>query len=75
MIFDGARQPFRQVNAVQFSLPCETIVLTDKDFTPSGQPQAAKVSFVPDMLRMNCPGMAFSMYIIALRPVQCVGMI
>ena len=75
MIFDRARQPSRPVNAVQFSLPREIIMLTDKDFTPSGQPQAAKVSFVPDMLRMNCPGMAFSIYMIAFRPVQCVGMI
>jgi len=75
MIFDGAWQPSRPVNAVQYSLFCETIGLTDKDFTPSGQPQAAKVSFVPDMLRMNCPGMAFSMCMIAFRPVQCVGMI
>ncbi len=34
---------------------------------------AAKVSLVPDMFRMNCPGISFSMCRMALRPVQCVG--
>jgi hypothetical protein len=34
---------------------------------------AVNVSFVPDMFRMNCPGISFSMCMMAFLPVQCVG--
>lgn len=34
---------------------------------------ALKVSLVPDMFRMNCPGISRSMCRMALRPVQWVG--
>ena len=35
--------------------------------------QARKVSVVPDMFRMNCPGMVCSICMIAFRPVQWQG--
>jgi len=36
--------------------------------------QAAKLSFVPAILRIKLFPISFSMWDIAFRPVQCVGM-